>query len=194
MIRQLLTTVVSASALVCVVNAQSVHPEDSLERAFAAGGRVRLELSSGDYTIRAGNGDRIVVTREGHNRSIDVRQHVRIDASTTNATVRTHGQLHDAHFVIEVPARSDLVLRVRAGDIRVEGIEGNKDIRMTAGDLDIEVNPRSYSAVRASVTFGDLGYRAVGLSKSGFRASFDWQGLGTYSLKASVFAGDITLR
>jgi hypothetical protein len=193
MLNRLLPAFIISLAIVSVGSAQSLRTGDSLERPFAAGGKVRLELSSGDYTIRAGREDRILVRWEGH-KSIDIHELARIDASPTEATVRTDAPSRDSHFVIEVPARSDIYLRVRAGDIRVEGIEGNKDIHMTAGDLNIEVNRRSYSTVRASVTFGDLNSSVLGISKSGFRRSFDWQGSGAYHLKATMFAGDLTLR
>ena len=63
-------------------------------------------------------------------------------------TIRTKGPTTHARFTIEIPARSDIHLRVRAGDVRIEGIEGNKDVRMTAGDLHIEVAPESLRRAR----------------------------------------------
>jgi hypothetical protein len=80
---------------------------------------------------------------------------------------------------------------MRAGDVRIDGVEGNKDIRMTAGDLKIGLLPASYSSVRASVKFGDLQARPLGISKDGIFSSFDWNGSGRYKLYASLFAGDV---
>ncbi len=80
-----------------------------------------------------------------------------------------------------------------ASDVRIAGIEGNKDIHMTAGDLRIDVLPESYSHVHASVTFGDLRAHALGISKDGIGSSFEWSGAGKYILHASLFAGDLTL-
>jgi len=179
--------------LVAQSDAQSSQNGESLERAFISGGRVQLKLSSGDYKVRAGSDDRIVVRWMGRD-ALDIDKHVKITISPTTATVKTDGPLRDTKFIVEVPARSDLHLEMRAGDLTVRGIEGNKDIHMTAGDLDIDVDLANYSAVHASVTIGDLDARAIRISKSGFKRSFDWQGNGTYYLRATLFAGDITIR
>jgi len=116
-----------------------------------------------------------------------------MDVLGSVATIRTEGPTKRARIVIEIPARSDLYLRMRAGDVRIAGIEGNKDIHMTAGDLRIDVLPESYSHVHASVTFGDLRAHALGISKDGIGSSFEWSGAGKYILHASLFAGDLTL-
>jgi hypothetical protein len=110
------------------------------------------------------------------------------------ATIRTKGPTSRARFTIEVPARSDVHMRLRAGEVRIEGIEGNKDVRMTAGDLYIEVDPDSLRHVHASVSIGDLNARTLGVEKDGFRNRLDWFGDGHYTLDARLFAGDVTLR
>ena len=165
-------------------------------RPFAAGGRVRLQLASGGYVVRAGAPDRIVVRWEAHDddRVRDLSE-LMVDVQVTGATavVHTTGPARRMAFVIEIPAWSDVHLRVRAGDIRVEGIEGHKDIRMTAGDLRIGVRSGSLATAHASVTFGDLDARALGISKSGFKRSLDWIGSGRYVLDARLGAGDLTV-
>lgn len=110
------------------------------------------------------------------------------------ATIRTKGPTSRARFTIEVPARSDLHLRVHAGDIRIEGIEGNKDVRMSAGDLDIDVQPDTLRYAHASVSIGDLTARSLGIEKDGFKNSLDWFGDGQYTLDARLFVGDVHLR
>jgi hypothetical protein len=167
-----------------------------VERPFAEGGRVHLQLASGDYVVRAGASDRIVVRWEAgdDSRVSDVKEllvDVRVTGST--AVVVTEGQTRDMDFVIELPARSDVSLRIRAGDIRLEGIEGHKDVRMTAGDLKIGVRRESLASAHASVTFGDLDARALGVSKSGVKRSLDWIGGGRYELDARLGAGDLTV-
>jgi hypothetical protein len=73
------------------------------------------------------------------------------------------------------------------------GIEGHKNIRMTAGELKIGVRAESLGSAHASVTFGDLDASALGISKSGIKRSLDWIGSGAYALDARLGAGDITL-
>jgi len=170
--------------------------KNSKTQPFMEGGTVRLKLSSGDYTARGGTSDRILVQWRAEDSAHlkDMKKiKVRVQPSGSIVTIQTEGPTKHAKFTIEIPARSDLNLRMRAGDVRINGIEGNKDIRMTAGDLNIDVLPASYSLVHASVTFGDLRARALGISKDGIRNSLKWTGLGKYTLHASLFAGDVTI-
>jgi hypothetical protein len=170
--------------------------ENSKEFAFFEGGFLRLQLASGDYTVRAGRSDHVLVrwrTDEPEHQRDMKKIKVQTSVSGNVASLRTDGPTKHARIIIEVPARSDLHLRMRAGDLRVVGIEGNKDIRLTAGDLKIDVLPASYSHVHASVTFGDLNARPLGISKDGIGNSFEWSGQGKYTLHASLFAGDLIL-
>jgi hypothetical protein len=189
--------VVASLALSVVAAGQSMPDENSLERPFSEGGIVTLNLSSGDYTVRAGASDRVCVRWRADDQEDekDVRKITVIsDVFERVATIRTKGPTSHAQFTIEVPPRSDVHLRVRAGDVRIEGIEGNKDVRMTAGDLYIDVQPDSLRHVHASVSIGDLNARSLGIEKDGFKSSFDWFGDGQYTLDARLFVGDVHLR
>jgi hypothetical protein len=175
---------------------QGTTSENSQEYSFSQGGTVRLRLSSGDYIVRAASGDRLVVRWQAESPEFerDMKKiRVQTDLSGNVATIRTEGPTKHARIIIDVPARSDLHLRMRAGDVRITGVEGNKDVHMTAGDLKIEMVPTSYSHVHASVTIGDLRASPLGISMDGIRNSFEWNGTGRYILDASLFAGDLTL-
>ena len=166
----------------------------TVERPFAEGGRVHLQLASGDYTVRAGASDRVIVrwSAGDETRLTDLRElfvNVRVTGST--AVIVTDGKARHIDFVIELPARSDVSLRMRAGEVRLQGIEGHKDVRMTAGDLKIGVRRASLASAHASVTFGDLDARALGISKSGIKRTIDWFGGGEYELDARLGAGDL---
>jgi hypothetical protein len=177
--------------------AHSATDPNAVERLFVEGGIVTLTLSSGDYTVRAGASDRITVSwRADDSRYAKDMKKIRVAADVFERvmTIRTTGPTNHARFVIEIPGRSDVHLRVRAGDVRIQGIEGNKDVRMTAGDLHIDVQPDSLRHVRARVTFGDLKARSLGIDKDGIRNSLDWFGDGEYTLDARLFAGDVYLR
>jgi hypothetical protein len=189
--------VAATLVLNAVTSGQTSADHHSLEQSFAEGGIVTLNLSSGDYTVRAGASDRVRVHWRAEDPD-DEKEMARIqvvaDVFERVATIRTKGPTSRARFTIEVPARSDVHLRARAGDIRIEGIEGNKNVRMTAGDLYIDVRPGSLRHVHASVSIGDLHARSLGIEKDGFKNSFDWFGDGEYMLDARLFAGDVVLR
>ena len=186
----LILTAVSLAA------SDAVLDGDSIERPFAEGGVVRLRLASGDYKLRAGASDRIIVRWAiGDEARVRDLEKLSVDVTVADGTafVDTDGPARHVDFTIEVPARSDVHLRMRAGDVRIDGIEGNKDVRMTAGELTIGVEPASLSRARASVTFGDLEARPFGIAKSGIKRSFKWAGTGVYTLDARLLAGDLTL-
>ena len=188
---------VASLALGAITFGQTRADDHSIEHSFAEGGVVTLHLSSADYTVRAGASDRVRVEwrSEGPDDEGKMKEiKVVTDTFERVMMIRTKGPTTHARFTIEIPARSDIHLRVRAGDVRIEGIEGNKDVRMTAGDLHIEVAPGSLRHVHASVTFGDLKASSLGIDKDGIKNSFDWFGDGQYTLDARLFAGDVTLR
>jgi hypothetical protein len=186
---QLVITLTTGLMLASLVVGQTVNPDHSIERAFADGGNVRLRLSSGDYVIKAGNRDRIFIRWRNENPKVKID----LSVSGSDALIRTEGPTKHVKTVIEIPMHSDLYLRMRAGDVRISGIEGNKDVHLTAGDLKIDIEPASYSCVRGAVTFGDLNAGPLGISKGGIKSSFEWHGGGKYKLDASLFAGDLTL-
>jgi hypothetical protein len=190
-------TVIAGLALSVMASAQPIPDEHTIDRPFSEGGIVTLNLSSGDYTVRAGASDRVRVhwrAEDPEDQKEGRRITVVSDVFERVATIRTKGPTTHARFTIEVPPRSDVHLRVRAGDVRIEGIEGNKDVRMTAGDLYIDVQPDSLRHVHASVSIGDLNARSLGIEKDGFKNSFDWFGDGQYTLDARLFVGDVHLR
>jgi hypothetical protein len=170
-----------------VLRAESVHSEKS----FANGGRVQMYLSGGDYEVRAGASDKIVVTA-----SADGEAKFRGDISANGnvATIRTDGPHSNFHVVIEVPPKTDLYIRLTAGDMRVKSITGNKDIESHAGDLDIDViDPDSYGRVDASVGAGDLNASPFNVSKDGLFRSFHQQRKGQLTFHAHLGAGDLSL-
>jgi hypothetical protein len=74
-------------------------------------------------------------------------------------------------------------------------VEGSKRVESWAGDVSIDVGqPEQYRTVEASVRAGDLRAAPFNVQKGGLMRSFTWSGKGPYSLKAKLFAGDLTLR
>jgi hypothetical protein len=162
------------------------------EKPFASGGRIDINLSGGEYEIRAAadNKIRVRLTRNPASTKVDVA------TTGSTATVRVSNTPHnDFSAIIEVPKVSDLKVHMTGGDLRIAEITGNKDIDSYAGDLTIAVgDPNQYSSVDASVKAGDLTARPFGGSKSGLLQSFTWSGKGKYTLRARLGAGDLVLQ
>ena len=99
--------VVAGLACGAIVFGQSSPDGHVIEQPFPEGGLVTMNLSSGDYPVRAGTSDRIRV----HWRADDARHErdmekitVRTDLFGKVATIRTKGPTSRARFTIEIPA------------------------------------------------------------------------------------------
>jgi hypothetical protein len=88
-----------------------------------------------------------------------------------------------------------LRVRMSAGDLRVGDVEGNKDIEVRAGNLEMNaLHPQDYAEADFSVRIGDVNAPIFKAVKSGFWRSFKTVGPGKYRLRAHVGVGDLTLR
>lgn len=96
---------------------------------------------------------------------------------------------------IEVPRRTNLRVRMFAGEVRVEEVKGNKDVDVGAGQITISsIHHGDYRSVDASVGVGEVEARAFGADKGGFFRSFTRKNQkGEYQLNAHVTTGEIDL-
>src|SRR5262245_11612814 len=184
------STLVAGTALL----ATQERATDSLERAFVSNGRIRMDLSAGEYRISASRDNRIRLDWSVRDTDQLSRVKARADVNGADATITTDGPSNHFKVSIQVPARSDLYVRLTAGDLRVEGIEGNKDIEAHSGDLTIDVGRADdYQRVDGGVWAGDINAEPFQITKEGLFRSFDWKGHGPYKLHVHLKAGDVKL-
>jgi len=163
---------------------------------FPSGAKLRMHLRSGDFRIVGREGHTISVRLEGKNSSNAQDLTVRFERSDHDGDLRiSGGPRNGLQVTVEVPASSMLYVRMPAGDLTVEGVSGDKDVELHAGDLTISVGSAAdYARVDASVLSGDLEAPPFGESHGGLFRSFEKRGNGKYKLHAHVGAGDLTLR
>ncbi|MGA7107709.1 MAG: hypothetical protein WBY75_08215 [Terracidiphilus sp.] len=96
---------------------------------------------------------------------------------------------------IEVPRRTNLSIRMFAGQVTVEQVKGDKDIEVGAGQITISsIHDGDYRNVDASVGVGEVQARAFGIDKGGFFRNFRKKNSnGDYWLQAHVTTGQIEL-
>jgi hypothetical protein len=187
------TIVVPAASALALLLAGNVGAAGVTERKFVSGGSVRLELDAGDYEIVGSRDDRIRVVSDDPDGSVDVT--LRVDAESSRATLRVDTPWNEgANVRIELPSRTNIVVRLSAGDLKIRGIEGSKDVSAQAGDVTIDVGSRAqYRYVNASVRIGDLNADPFNVRKEGLFRSFEWTGTGSYELRAHLTVGDLKL-
>jgi hypothetical protein len=179
-----------------LLHAEDGRPEARVQKKFLSGGTIRLHLEAGGYTISPSDSDNITVTYHANSESQLREVRVEIQPSASSAEVyvtNTPNNKFDA--TIEVPRHSNLWVRLTAGELDVEAVEGDKNLEVRAGELQVEIpHPEEYGHRDASVTMGGLESNAFDVSKGGMFRSFEQQGPGKYRLHAHVLTGDINLR
>ncbi|MFZ0464426.1 MAG: hypothetical protein WAL78_01870, partial [Candidatus Acidiferrales bacterium] len=112
----------------------------------------------------------------------------------------TGGPSNNFQIYIQIPQNSDLYARMFAGELDIRGIEGNKDLEVHFGQMDVTLkDPGDYAPVRLSVNSGDLEAPAFNVSKGGLFRSFEMDSAlhknspGKYSIYAHVGAGEIDI-
>ena len=163
---------------------------------FTPGGRLRLRVRSGEVRILGTDQSRISVEVSGRKaaEARDIR--VRLKEKSGSSELRiSGGPRNDITLTIRIPRKTDLYARIPFGEVHVEGVEGDKDIELHAGDLTVAVGPPAgYGHVDASVTTGEIDAEPFGESHGGLFRSFRIDGTGRYRLHAHVGAGQLTLQ
>ena len=158
-----------------------------------SGQRIRMDLSAGEYTIEGSPDERIRVQWSSSDPKKLDNVKVRFTTERSSVTLETD-HTKKTRVVIYVPARSDLHVRLCAGELSVSGIEGHKDIALSAGELHVAVgDPVVYRDVRSSVRIGEINAEPFHIKKGGFFRGFKATGEGNYLLRARVGVGEVTL-
>ena len=186
---------------ICIVlallagTARAQEPDaDRLTRPFGAGGTVHMKLSAGEYRIEGTPDDAIRVRWRTRNPQDLKRTKVAVTVDGASATIQTHGPGEHFQVTIELPERTDIVLRLSAGDLQIRRIEGHKDVDVWAGDLTIEIGESdAYRRIDASVRAGELSISPLRINKGGLFRSVKADGTGKYDLRVKLFAGDLKL-
>ena len=156
---------------------------------------LAIELGSGDYQIVASASDSIAVVYQEETPEDQRKVQVQIGSGHGQNYLKIAGPKSHFHAVIEVPRKTDLRVRMMAGDLHVGEVEGNKDIEVRAGTLELNaIRPQDYAKADFSVRIGDVNAPIFKAAKSGVWRSFKTFGPGKYRLHAHVGVGDLTLR
>jgi hypothetical protein len=169
--------------------------ETSVLQKFIAAGTVRLHLASGGYTISPVDSENIVVTCHADTKQQLTRIKVEIKPIGETADVyisETPGNNFQA--TIEVPRHSNLWARLSAGELDVEGVDGDKNLEILSGRIQIDIpRPELYGHRDARVMAGSIEAPAFDVSTGGLFRSFEQQGPGRYRLHARVITGEIDM-
>jgi hypothetical protein len=168
----------------------------STQQKFISGGTIRLHLEAGGYTITPGDSENIVVSCRARTEQQLSRIKVAIKVLGSIGEVYVSETPHNNfQATIEVPRHSNLWARLTAGELDVKAVEGDKNLEVLAGRIQVDVpQPELYGHRDASVMTGSIEASAFDVSKGGLFRSFEQHGPGKYHLHAHVMTGEIDLR
>jgi hypothetical protein len=175
------------------------QPQNSHERRYELrpdpNWPLEIELGSGDYQIVASASDSIAVVYDDSNADAARKVQVQIGSGHGQNHLKIAGPKSNFHAVIEVPRKTDLRVRMSAGGLSIGDVEGNKDIEVITGNLELNsLRPQDYAKADFSVRIGDVYAPLFKMARSGLWRSFKTAGPGKYHLHAHVGVGDLTLR
>ncbi len=174
---------------------------DSLSGNFAvdfpSGGLLRVYVPSGTVRIVGGSEDRVVLSYGGKEPALGRQTKVSLDRSGQTGDLRIRGGARKRNFeiIVQVPRRSNLRVRMPAGQLEIAGVTGDKDITVYSGEVTVEIGESNqYSRVDAFVLAGEISARPFGVETGGLFRSFEVQDGGIYRLHAHVYTGELTLK
>jgi len=195
-------TLITFAAIVAIVSCASpagaeetqtgrVHYEFDL----AAGKTLSLNVRSGDVRIEGSDSAKLTISFEGEksDRATEVKVTYKDKGDTVECGIKG-GPHNEFRILISVPRQLNLVVRMPAGAMEIAEVAGSKDIKMHAGDLDVDlVDADSYASIDASVTTGEIDVSALKAETGGFFRKFHRSGPGSFRLVAHVGAGQVTI-
>jgi hypothetical protein len=165
-----------------------------VESDFPAGGQLRMDLCPSGVEVRGIEESKIRLSYHSTKDMSGVE--VRLKISGDDGSVEVDGCPHDNfRITVEVPKRANLHIRMWAGQLDVDGVTGDKDLELHAGELNVDIgSTEDYAHVDASVLTGEVDAAPFDTSKGGLFRSFERKGPGKYRLHAHVGAGQVVLK
>ena len=161
---------------------------NQFEAAFNPGGKLSLDLSAGGYNILGTADNKILVQINSH----DEREvQCRMSVNGSNAKVHIDGPSNNFHVTIYVPQRTDLNVNQTIGDLEIRNVEGNKNLGVNIGRVQVEVpNSGVVPSFEGSVIIGSLRAPVWHVEKGGFFRAYTMHA-GQPWIKAHVDIGDL---
>lgn len=170
-------------------------------RDFAPGHTIRLGTGGGEVKIRPGIDDKHITlhyTLRSNNSDFEKKVKLRFNANPESAAdinLDFPSSSGSVDIDLEVPAFSNLRVRMLAGDLSVDKIAGNKDMELHFGDLKVRLPDKpNFHHFDASVHIGDVSAAGLGEPKGWLGKKLVREGDGVYDVHLHVGTGDIVVR
>ena len=178
----------------------SVSCDQTLTAPLHARSLLGIESRPSGLEIVGTDEETIHVTCDTRNKGEGSASRIRLRFSpnATGGKLKIEGEHlrhgNGAQIRIEVPKRTSLMVRMFAGEVKIEQVHGDKDIAVGAGQITISNHTWDYRSVDASVSIGQVNAPMYDANKGGFfRGVSKTTQDGEYRLHAHVTTGQIDL-
>jgi hypothetical protein len=163
-----------------------------------SGAHFWFKSRGGDVHIKRGSDPNHVVLRytpDPHKPWDEKRVQLRWRAHNSSLQVVIRAPLSlSVDVELELPSPISLEVHMTAGDLTVEGVEGDKNLQLFAGDLKVDVGTlESLREAEVSSGIGDANVPSVGTMHGWLGHTWKYQGSGPYRLHAYTTLGDVSL-
>lgn len=169
----------------------------TLSAPLNSGAELTIDSRSMGLEIVATDGLQMRISCKADEPDTARRIHLKMTGNTSQMRLDITGDsIHSGNqqVRIEVPRRTSLVVRMPAGQINIDNVEGDKDCNLNAGQITISAHSWNYRAVDAAVEIGQVNAAAYKTDKSGFFNHFQRKNAGgEFALRAHVMTGQIEL-
>lgn len=161
---------------------------------IAEGAKLDVQLRFGDLRVVSTNDTHlsILYTTHSNHPNFSRKVEARFLVTPTSASLKLtapHGGNVDVE--LRVPVRSNLHVRLSAGDVSIDPVEGSLDVETHAGDIRIKLPEHlDLGMVDASTHAGDVN-APFGKPHGWIGGKLDYDGGGKYQIHAHTLAGDI---
>lgn len=160
----------------------------------ADGAKLDVQLRFGDLRIITSSDPRLSITYTTHSNHASFGSKVEASFLVTpnDAALKLNAPRGGSVDVeLRVPSRSNLHVRVSAGDVSIDPVEGSLDVETHAGDIRIRLPEHvDLGMVDASTHAGDVN-APFGKAHGWIGSKLDYDGGGKYRIHAHTIAGDI---
>ena len=198
-------SVALAGAVFCSafgVSAQTaVTCDQTLKAPLHARSLLGIESRPAGIEIVGTDEETIHVTCDNHNSDdgSGSRIRLRFSPNATGGKLKIEGEHlrhgNGAQIRIEIPKKTSLMVRMAAGEVKVDQVSGDKDIAIWAGQITVSNHNWNYRSVDASVSIGQVNAPMYNANKGGFFRGVEKSTQdGEYRLHAHVTTGQIDLQ
>lgn len=170
--------------------AVSLDQQNTYSQPMRPGSKLSLDVSSGGIEITGSDAPELRIEATP---TPGRGPQIRVGTSGPDTVVHVRRVPRNSMIHIDVPKDTYLEVSMGAGRLRVRGVEGNKDLTLRAGLMEIEAPAEQYRSVDGFVLTGKLQADPMGIDTGGLFRRMSWRGSGRYSLNATLLSGKLRL-